>query len=1355
VSGFARAWDEESRDGWAAGGSDDAETGWDGRCASVGMSVGGAAFAAVSGAFFPARARAGTGGLLDGRAVNGVAVGTGRGVQWYAVEEEEEGEEGGVALRAEVVFSGPGEAPVEGLCRVTPTGRASAEYVLAWGRVRGGAQFWWKVVGAEEGVLAEGRFETPQGNAVVARGDAPVCSGEAAASASTLVAFSLYEGCEWLHVVRVGWGAAEGQQRASPRVEVHVVKGATALLSGVRTMDVAGLSHAVTGLAWASDGEGEGRAAEDFAGLPYLFAVVVSSERATRKWAHVASCIVDLRDGGGVLEDGPMVYARADPERLVGVVAAPRGMAGVLVIGVGGVTLYGIRGASAGVDTFLRGGIQSLEQAEAWAVQPPLVSSRGVAACTLPADFSPSGKSPVLLLQDASGALTAVPLDASASAQVKVLSRHLAGFIPPASALVPLPRGRLFVSSCAGDSVLLALSNAGDKWVARAVASPEGQLPVINSAAPVVDCTPFPFLGDGDASQHAVAMLSGVGSGGTLRVGLDTGCALAEAARLRGLGAFTAFSLEDGVLLDLGGGATRLMGFIEPGRLAPVSLPAIVESKGTVAAAGRGPGRAVVVQHDGVSCMSRGGFRDSGTAGGHQAPPSSSWAVDAAWKAPWEHGVSSAACHTSGACVVAGKAEVVALLDGVSVGTCECSSQISCVAVADSGGRAEEILALLGLWTDNVVEVRSYPELTLVRKIAGLHSQARSLALVSGVTLVAGTATGSVSAAVMGGDSTARFGPETAIGRGPVSLSALSGGRLYACCDRDALVHVSSGRLGLTRVHGGWNLQGMTPLPGVLGGDIDASISCCWGTGSGDLVVGSIKFSRELRWRTKRLGETPLRVAYHADTRCLAVTTEHPVTLRHSLRVFHAGSLAEVARMRMQQRHETDCLACLPLQLTGQVANAGNGVAGFQSDLERKGFLVLASHRYAVPSPSTNEEGKELPVPSRVCIGMLSVLDLHREAGEGTKEKYSIRLMGSSDLGPLIGSPDPTAAVCLSLASVLHPTQNMPSDQSTDFPVTSARHPLVALGCNDGVHVLRVLVDDAGIGRLLNASDYTLGMEDAMLDPQAKMDVDEVQRRFQALPDAGLTMSNAVLWEKLCSTRLPQGGMVTGLWSTVENGYSLLMASEFMQSVALYRVAPVEHGQRAVNGEEEVSAESRGLGPVDAREWYLPGSMPTICLEGLGADHQTRYATTGGFLNRGLALAGTREGRVAVFARDPKTEGASIRARRRVAMRLRERGQPRDVAETGAAGKVPLVQLEEVLEGGLDGAVTAGCRVSLGIGPERATGILLASHTGSVALVTLEAQGNSPKEGAVVLRAPSGASAASGHEQDAVPSEIP
>ena len=151
------------------------------------------------------------------------------------------------------------------------------------------------------------------------------------------------------------------------------------------------------------------------------------------------------------------------------------------------------------------------------------------------------------------------------------------------------------------------------------------------------------------------------------------------------------------------------------------------------------------------------------------------------------------------------------------------------------------------------------------------------------------------------------------------------------------------------------------------------------------------------------------------------------------------------------------------------------------------------------------------------------------------------------------------------------------------------------------------------------------------------------------------------------------------------------------------------------------------------REWALQNKMPGISLEGLGADHQTRFATVGGFLSRGLAVAATREGNVTAFTRLPKGEAATLRARRKAAMRLRERGQPRSIAEAGAAVKVPLLQLEEfgeICSGskpsaavGMHGAITAGCDASLGMGPEATRGILLATHTGAVSLVTLSTTG--------------------------------
>jgi hypothetical protein len=438
---------------------------------------------------------------------------------------------------------------------------------------------------------------------------------------------------------------------------------------------------------------------------------------------------------------------------------------------------------------------------------------------------------------------------------------------------------------------------------------------------------------------------------------------------------------------------------------------------------------------------------------------------------------------------------------------------------SQAGGRKghleEPAYVVVGYWTSHVVEVLRWSDVEVVTRVQlGGSDLPRSVKLVRlncVNRLLVGTAEGSLLYYECHGEALEGFhttaGRRVRVGSAPVSLTVLSGRRsavkgdtmtgsssrretrnvqeesynegqplercsssveVYANSDSDVLLKLDAPAEGAVelapaRVSGGegWlhvaTLEDDTWL--VVGED-------------GEIRTAALDRRVEPRRRSFSLGVTPRLVTFHEPSCCLVVAcaSEHGA---HSLRVFHARSLAQLTEIGLEGGHVPTCLRSLVLPLgkiDGLDTIEGYGDESFETQRARE-FVVVAS------TLTTGEHAQSV----------VSVFDIEeRPAGEDRVE-FRLVLLGAYSSGGIIcsmssvsvapsgmcsGCDDKTFSWSEGLGIVENRSTQAVGKQRGLQGLESV--PMLAVGTHKGLQVLSVSVDPTGDAEIAGLEEQAL-----------------------------------------------------------------------------------------------------------------------------------------------------------------------------------------------------------------------------------------------------------------------------------------
>lgn len=428
------------------------------------------------------------------------------------------------------------------------------------------------------------------------------------------------------------------------------------------------------------------------------------------------------------------------------------------------------------------------------------------------------------------------------------------------------------------------------------------------------------------------------------------------------------------------------------------------------------------------------------------------------------------------------------------------------------GPLEDPAFVVVGYWTSHVVEVLRWSDLGVVTRVhLGGSDLPRSVKLVqlSGVNrLLVGTAEGGLLYYECHGEALEGFhttaGRRVRVGSAPVSLTVLSGRRsavngdtmtgsssrretrnvqeesysegqplercsssveVYANSDSDVLLKLDAPaegpvELAPARVSGGEGWLHVAALEDdrwlVVGED-------------GEIRTAALDRRVEPRRRSFSLGVTPRLVTFHEPSCCLVVAcaSEHGA---HSLRVFHARSLAQLAEIGLEGGHVPTCLRSLilPLRKIDGLDSYGDDSSGTRTARE---FVVVAS------TMTTGEHAQSV----------VSVFDVEqRPAGEDRVE-FRLVVLGAYSTGAIIcsmssvsvapsgmcsGCDDKTFSRSEGLGFVGNRSTQAVGKQRDLQGLESV--PMLAVGTHEGLQVLSVNVDPTGDAEVAGLAEQAL-----------------------------------------------------------------------------------------------------------------------------------------------------------------------------------------------------------------------------------------------------------------------------------------
>jgi hypothetical protein len=563
---------------------------------------------------------------------------------------------------------------------------------------------------------------------------------------------------------------------------------------------------------------------------------------------------------------------------------------------------------------------------------------------------------------------------------------------------------------------------------------------------------------------------------------------------------------------------------------------------------------------------------------------------------------------------------------------------------SQGGGRKgpleDPAYVVIGYWTSHVVEVLRWSDLGVVTRVQlGGSDLPRNVKLVrlGGVNrLLVGTAEGSLLYYECHGEALEGFhttaGRRVRVGSAPVSLMVLSGrrssvngdtmtasssrretrnlqaesyseGQPHERCSPSMEIYANSDCGVLLELHapaeGGVELAPARVSGGEGWLHVAALEDDTWLVVGEDGEIRTTALDRTVKAcrRSFSLGVTPRLLTFHEHSGCLVVAcaSEHGA---HSLRVFHARSLAQLAEIGLEGGHVPTCLRSLVLPIDGLDTFESYGDESLGTQRARE-FVVVAS------TLTAGEHARSV----------VSVFDVEqRPAGEGRVE-FRLVLLGAHSTGGIICSMSSVfveppgmcsgydeEAFNRSEGSGIIESRSMQANGNHGGLQGLESVPMLAVGTHEGLHVLSVIVDPTGDAEVAGLEEQALR---EALGESCVSEIDGVET-IENLPDgegfrvSGSTMNGASEGEQfgLLQIRVEAEVKLSGAVTSQHGNGNVLFACLANGPLLVYEALRTAAGvQLAARAQAEGAAQMTSLFALSASRVLVGGQRKMKLLE--------------------------------------------------------------------------------------------------------------------------------------------------------------